>query len=121
MLFLLVAYHVLQGALLKRRTKNETENEKKRKSGKYTCNIPVFFFIKRAKTGQKRFILYQLSYLTNGYYYMVVCFVRTSINHSNCFQIVMLKFEIKKEEMCVDIKKQLDGIPRRRRNKPFTH
>lgn len=117
MLFFLVAHHVLQGALLKRRTKNETEKEKKRKNGKYTCNIPGFFFIKRAKTGQKRFILYHLSYLTSGYYYMVVCFVRTSINHGNCIQIFMLKFEIKKEEMCRDIKKQLDGIPRKRRNK----
>lgn len=98
MLFLLVAHHVLQGALLKRRTKKEMEKEKKRKNGKY--NIPGFFFIKRAKTGQKQFILYHLSYLTNGYYCMVVCFVRTSINHGNCFQISMLKFEIKKEEMC---------------------
>lgn len=100
MLFLLVAYHVLQGALLKRRTKNETENEKKRKSGKYTCNIPGVFFIKRAKTGQKQFFWYHLSYLTNGYYCMVVCLVRTSINHGNCIQIFMLKFEIKTEEMC---------------------
>lgn len=98
MLFLLVAHHVLQGALLKRRTKNETEKEKKRKNGKY--NIPFFFFIKRLKTGQKQFFLYHLSYLTNGYYCMVVCLVRTSINHGNCFQIFMLKFEIKKEEMC---------------------
>lgn len=118
MLFLLVAYHVLQGALLKRRTKIETEKEKKRKNGKY--NIPVFFFIKRVKIGQKRFILYYLSYLTNGYYCMVVCLVRTSINHGNCIQFLCLSSKLKKKK-CVDIKKQLDGIPRKRRNKHFTH